>query len=115
MSNYQLSVAARQVWLHPENYVHEELRDGKRPLFKEMENQLLQGDITSDSAEDAYRTYLAKLDEVARLEIVGMFHEVVVDPKLDALHVFGRTWGTPHHYFYRNCTADSIFWKAGRS
>src|SRR5262249_23024672 len=87
----------------------------KSPFFKDLENQLLQGDITADSAEDAFRTYLEKLDQVARLEVVGLFHEKPnedVDP--DVLHVFGRTWNVPHIYFYRRrlTQSGSVYWTA---
>ncbi len=111
MRHYRVWEANRKVFLYPENWIHPELRDDKTPFFKDMENQLLQGDVTADAVEDAYRTYLDKLEQVARLEIVGVFHEPAdangsLLPPLDSetkdvLHVFGRTWGTPHVYFYR--------------
>src|SRR5204862_3786406 len=71
--------------------------------------------------ENAFLHYLEKLDNVARLEICGMYHQVemqgqpydlpyvipddiaqqgVID--LDILHVFARTTDTtPHIYYYR--------------
>ncbi len=59
--------------------------------------------------------YLEKLDAVANLEIVGMYHQLEDDPDgptmVDVLHVFGRTRGTPHIYYYRR-RVDSAYWTA---
>jgi hypothetical protein len=115
MKNYRVWEANRKVFLYPENWIEPELRDDKSPFFKDLENELLQQDVTSESAEDALRNYLEKLDEVARLEIVGMYHQVENDgvgqPAIDILHVFGRTSGNSPHYFYRQ-RISSYRWTA---
>jgi hypothetical protein len=106
MRNYRVWEANRKVFLFPENWVHPELRDDKTPFFRDLENQLMQGDVTAESAEDAYRDYLEKLQQVARLEIVGACVGSVAGEEQDVLHVFGRTWSAPHHYFYRRRAVD---------
>jgi hypothetical protein len=95
---YRVWEANRKVLLYPENWIEPELRDDKSPFFQDLENELLQGDVTMATAEDAFVHYLEKLDQVARLEIVGMYLQA--EPK-DILHVFGRTYAIPHVYFYR--------------
>src|SRR6185312_6591366 len=52
--NYRVWEANRKVFLYPENYIEPELRDDKTPLFKELEDDLLQRKITLDAAEEAY-------------------------------------------------------------
>ena len=42
----------------------------KTDLFQELEGALLQGDVSSDLAEDALFTYVKKLEQIAWLEIV---------------------------------------------
>jgi len=111
MKNYRVWEANRKVFLYPENWIEPELRDDKTPFFKELENELLQGDITNESAEDAFLHYLEKLDAVARLEIAGMYHQQDDDTRVDILHVFGRTWSTPHIYYYRRLE-DGWRWTA---
>lgn len=96
--SYRVWEANRKVFLYPENWLLEP-RDDKTPQFKELENELLQDDITDESAEKALRAYLEQLDEIARLEVVGVFHQKEDD--LDILHVIGRTRGQPHRYFCR--------------
>jgi hypothetical protein len=73
MKHYRIWEANRKVFLYPENWIEPELRDDKTPFFKELESELLQNDLTMDTAETAFLNYLEKLDEVARLEICGMY------------------------------------------
>jgi hypothetical protein len=116
MKNYRVWEANRKVFLYPENWIAPELRDDKSPIFKDLENELLQNDVTEDTAETAFMNYLEKLDAVARLEICGMYHQVDEfdwqgKPAVDVLHIFGRTHGTPHTYYYRQ-RIDSMYWTA---
>ncbi|WP_022949759.1 Tc toxin subunit A-related protein [Methylohalobius crimeensis] len=107
MKNYRVWEANRKVFLYPENWIEPELRDNKSPFFKDLENALLQNEIREDTVEDAFLGYLEKLDEVARLEMAGMYHQKEED--LDILHVFGRTRNTPHIYYYRRWM-DQSYW-----
>ena len=75
MRSYRVWEANRKVFLYPENWIEPELRDDKSPFFKELENELLQNDLTLETAETAFLNYLEKLDEVARLDVRGMYWE----------------------------------------
>jgi hypothetical protein len=101
MKNYRIWEANRKVFLYPENWIESELRDDKTPFFQDLENELLQGDVTIEAAEDALLSYLEKLDAVARLEVAGMFYQQPAEGNPGILHVFGRTQGTPPVYYYR--------------
>lgn len=104
MSRYRVWEANRKVFLYPENWIEPELRDDKTPFFRELEAELLQNDLTPDYVESLFLNYLKKLDEVARLDICGMYWEGERDgrPRGEGiLHVFGRTFNAPHKYFYR--------------
>ena len=70
-----------------------------------MESELLQKDINTQTVEDALKSYLFKVDEVANLKVMGLFLEQgpgkdgkQVDVKL---HVFARTRNAPYAFFYR--------------
>jgi hypothetical protein len=92
----------REAFCFPENWLEPEFRDDKTDLFQELEGTLLQGDITNDSAEDALFTYLKKLEEIARLEIVTLCcDEDPLDPDSNTLHVIGRSQTQPRKYFHR--------------
>jgi hypothetical protein len=107
MRNYRVWEVNRKIFLYPENWLEPELRDEKSPFFKDLENELLQNDVTTDIAEEAFLNYLEELDAVARLEICGIYHQREDD--VDILHVFGRTRGIPHVYYYRR-RVDSAYW-----
>jgi hypothetical protein len=102
---YRVWEANRKVFLYPENWIEPELRDNKSPFFKDLESELLQNEVTLETVEAAFRRYLEKLDEVARLEISGMYYQ----EDEEILHVFGRTRGIPHIYYYRRWE-NSAFW-----
>lgn len=110
--NYRIWEANRKVFLYPENWIEPELRDDKSPFFEELENELLQEQITDETVSVALRHYLEKLAGVARLEIAGVCeqHEPGEDP---LYHVFGRTAGTPHVYYHREWVNKSYWtpWK----
>ena len=72
MKRYRVWEANRKIFLFPENWLEPEFRDDKTHLFTELEGALLQGDVSRDLVEDAFLTYLKKLDELARLDIVAM-------------------------------------------
>jgi hypothetical protein len=97
MRNYRVWEVNRRVFLYPENYIEPELRDDKTPIFKELEEELLQGDVTALTVEKAYRNYLNKFVEVGNLEIVGSCH----DPGTATLFLVGRTKTEPPLYYYR--------------
>lgn len=103
MKRYRVWEANRKVFLYPENWLEPELRDNKSSLFKELEGELLQGEVTDESAELAFLNYLKKLDDIARLEMVGMYLEENEKNNQDddILHVFGRTIGNTRQYYYR--------------
>ncbi len=114
--NYRVWEANRKVFLYPENWIEPELRDNKSPFFEELENELLQNEITNDTVEQAFLNYLEKLNDVARLEIVGMYEQK--DKWYEwqekrtvnkVLHVFGRTQNTPNVYYYRRWI-DETYW-----
>src|SRR5579859_725321 len=97
MKEYRLWEANRQVFLYPENWILPELRKDKSPFFQDLEHDLLQNEITNDNVETALLTYLHKVNDVAHVEVCGMYH----DDETGILHVFARTHGTPPVYYYR--------------
>ena len=97
MKHYRIWEANRKVFLYPETYILPELRDDKTPFFRELETELLQNELTGETIEKAFRNYLYKLDEVARLDIRAFCKE----DEDEIYHVFGRTWNPPYVYYYR--------------
>lgn len=97
MINYRVWEANRKVFLYPENYIEPELRDDKSPIFKELEDELLQSEVNTQAAEKAYRNYMNKFSELANLKTAGGYH----DTGTDTLYLFGHTNTQPYIYYYR--------------
>ncbi|XZF16348.1 neuraminidase-like domain-containing protein [Chitinophagaceae bacterium MMS25-I14] len=105
---YRIWEANRKIFVYPENWIEPDLRDDKSPFFQELEKFLKQNEITSDTMEDAYRTYLQRLDEVSHLDVIAYHTEDITDSSNNVIdtivHVWGRTRSNPHMYYYRNRT-----------
>lgn len=110
--NYRVWQANRKVFLWPENYLEPDLRDDKTPLFKVLEQELLQTDISDQNVLDAYTKYLAGFEEVATVRIAGAWHDYKRSigkrakrsgSTNDVLHLFGATASDPPIYYYRTC------------
>lgn len=96
---YRIWEASRKILLFPENWLEPEFRTDASPLFKSMMGELLQGDLTDDAVEGAVFKYLQGLEQVARLQMVASYEEW--KDGFTVLHVIGRTFASPHKYFYR--------------
>lgn len=103
MKRYRVWETNRKVFLYPENWLEPELRDNKSPFFKEVESELLQSDITEDTAAVALLNYLAKLAEVSKLEPCGIYHTPADSQRgiSEINHVVARTAGAGRKYYYR--------------
>jgi len=116
MSKYRVWQANREVFLYPENYMVSSLRDDKSPFYQELESELLQKDVTLDTVLDAVKNYLYSVDEVANLQVVGLFLEdtppttLATTPTPATIHVFGRTPHSPYVYFYRYYSIQTQTW-----
>ncbi|MGK7892534.1 MAG: neuraminidase-like domain-containing protein, partial [Xenococcus sp. (in: cyanobacteria)] len=113
MQRYRVWEANRKVFLYPENQLYPELRDDKSPFYLELESELLQKDINRQTVQDAMKSYLFKVDEVANLKVVGLFLEQEIDQEGELavddkgnpvglkLHIFARTRNAPYFFYYR--------------
>ncbi|MEV0620282.1 hemopexin repeat-containing protein [Nonomuraea sp. NPDC050404] len=104
LKDYRIWEANRKVFLYPENYIRPELRDTKTPAFRELESDLLQGEITEDSVQRAYKRYLDEYTEVSRLAIAGayVYTEDGAEAGARRLVLFGRTRTEPRRHYYRS-------------
>ena len=101
MKRYRIWEANRQVFLEPENWLYPELRDDQSPFFQQMMSTLLQGDITDDAAASAYLDYLTSLEEVAKLEPCGLYHQPGGADVNETNYVVARTAGAHRKYYFR--------------
>ncbi|MDM0116740.1 neuraminidase-like domain-containing protein [Variovorax sp. J22R133] len=106
MQSFALWHPSREILIHTEKYIRWDLLDRKSEPYREFERDLRKQDLTQVNdpkaprgkwAETAFMNFLEKIDEVAKLEICGQYHD---DPE-DVLHVFARTQNAPYKFFYR--------------
>lgn len=103
MKNFRIWEANRKVFLHPENYIRPELRPVKSPAFEDLEQKLLQDEITPVAVEEAYQRYLEAFHEVARLRVAGGYHYDLGE-KRTAVFMVGFARTSPPTYYYRRGT-----------
>ena len=118
MKNYRIWEANRKIFFYPENWLEPELRDDKSPFFEELENELLQNEVTKENVEESFINYLHKVDEVSHLEVCGMYHQMEdLNPdeagyETNIVHVIGRTKAIPNIYYYRAYDMNYSSWTA---
>ncbi len=71
MKNYRVWEANRKVFLYPENYLDPSLRQDKTPLFQDLEDKILQAEITTANVTQYYNEYLDQFIELSGLKIAG--------------------------------------------
>ncbi|MGZ8157189.1 MAG: Tc toxin subunit A-related protein [Methylobacter sp.] len=110
--NYRVWEANREVFLYPENYIDPSLRKSKTDLFKKLENDLSQGNVTKDTVEAAYKKYLDSFQELATLQYVDGYRCYTngsEDEESDTLFIFARTQAIPYQYYYISRSKGDIW------
>ena len=105
MKQYRVWQANREVFLWPENWLEPELRDDQSSMFTSTMSQLLQSDITDDSAASALQDYLSQLELIAKLEPSGLYYDETTTPP--TTYAVARSSGVPRKYYYRQCVGAS--------
>lgn len=103
ITTYRMWEANRRVFLYPENYLVPTLRSSRTSLFRELEADLLQTNITPQRVDAVYRTYVQGLERYASLQFVDAFRGTVSDPRrgeIDTLFVFARSATEPYSYYW---------------
>ncbi len=99
--NYRVWEANRKVFLYPENWVDPTLRIEKSELYEQLEDTILQDEVTTENCEKAVSQYLLGLNKIARLDIRAFETKIEEVDGGNVLHVFGRTFTSPYEYYYR--------------
>ena len=103
---YRVWEANRKIFFYPENWIEPELRDDKSKLFKDLEMQLMQQELSDSVAAQAVQFYLDGVEAVSNLEPVSVYKE----PETNRYHLFARNDSEPQSYYYR--TLEDERWTA---
>ena len=107
---YRIWEANRKVFLYPENYIEPDLRDNKSHLFTELEDELLQEEISLPAAEAAYAKYISKFSDLTKLKIAGSYYHGRTQEENGDFYFFARTRTKPFEYYYRVYKASLRTW-----
>ncbi|WP_036768631.1 neuraminidase-like domain-containing protein [Photorhabdus australis] len=87
---YSTWAGVSELVYYPENYVDPTLRLGQTGMMNEMLQSLSQSQLTSDSVEEAFKTYMTRFEEIANLDIISGYHDSVSDQK-GTTYLIGRS------------------------
>jgi ABC toxin-like protein/neuraminidase-like protein len=110
MQRETLWEANRKVFCYPENWIDPSLRDDKSDIFKELEAELLQKDLSPDVVSAALKNFLYSVSGVSNMAVVGLCVDYT-DPS-NTIHLFTQTRTAPYSYYYNTyATGRWTNWK----
>lgn len=107
MQHHRMWEANIKVLLNSENYIDMSLRRDKTPPYRTVEADLMQGDVSASRATAALENYLNELEQVSRLQTVGMYRDTPRDAKgnpvwgRETLYFVGATQTQPKKHYSR--------------
>jgi len=97
-SRYRIWEANREVFLYPENWLIESQRPNRTEIFQKLEQEVHQGQSTSDYLETVVLNYIDRLDGLSHLLVTGTCE----DPASGDIYVVARTIADPPVFYYRS-------------
>jgi hypothetical protein len=101
MYSYRVWEANREVFLYPENWLIESERPSRTEIYQTFEQQVQQGQSTSDYLETVVLNYIGSLDGLAHLIVTGTCE----DPSTGDIYVVARAPVEPPVYYLRSYSA----------
>ncbi|HEX4548530.1 neuraminidase-like domain-containing protein [Pseudomonas sp.] len=104
-SNYPDWAAQQMIVIYPENFITPFVRQRKTSLFKALENNLNQTQLTNDSVQMALGDYLQSFEQTCNLDVISAYMDG--DSPADADYYFvGRQRVAPYQYFWRKAQVE---------
>lgn len=102
---YSTWAGVSELVYYPENYVDPTLRIGQTSMMNEMLQTLSQSQLTSDTVEDAFKTYMTRFEEIANLDVISGYHDNVSDQS-GTTYLVGRS--AIGDYYWRSADIDKM-------
>ncbi len=99
MSRYRIWEANREVFLYPENWLIESQRPNRTEIYQSLEQEIRQGDSTTDYLETVVLNYIDRLDGLAHLLVTG-----TCEDSSGNIYVVARTHADPPVFYLRTYT-----------
>ncbi|MEY4921838.1 MAG: Insecticidal toxin complex protein TcdA4 [Pseudomonadota bacterium] len=108
---YSTWASINQLACFPENYIDPALRIGQTSMMETLLQSINQGQLTADTVEDAFKTYLTAFEEIADLTVISGYHDdVSINQGLT--YFIGESLTSPPTYYWR--TVDHAQFSEGK-
>ena len=97
MSRYRVWEANREVFLYPENWLIESQRPSRTEIYQTLEQEIHQGQSTTDYLETVVLNYIDRLDGLAHLLVTG-----TCEDSSGNIYVVARTHADPPVFYIRS-------------
>ncbi|ENO8656213.1 hypothetical protein ACCC57_001865 [Yersinia enterocolitica] len=89
-----------QLTYFPENYIDPALRIGQTSMMDTLLQSINQSQLSADTLEDAFKTYLTEFEEIANLSVITGYHDhESIDQGLT--YFIGESLTSPPTYYWR--------------
>lgn len=102
---YSTWAGVSQLVYYPENYVDPTMRLGQTGMMDEMLQSLSQSQLTSDTVETAFKTYMTRFEEIANLDVISGYHDGV-NATSGKTYLIGRS--AIGEYYWRRADIDKM-------
>jgi hypothetical protein len=104
-NNYPDWAAVQLIRLYPENYINPFVRQRKSSLFRDLENDLNQARLSTDSVQTALQNYLQAFEQTCDLDVISCYMDGISPERADYYFV-GRQRVQPFQYFWRKAEIE---------
>lgn len=113
LANYRVWEANRKIFLYPETYLDPNLRRDRTDLFRKLQEELQQSNITPATVERAFTNYMTAFAELAKLRTVEPARAKAPHPisgtPVETVFFLGRTEDKPYEYYFRTWRKGNIW------
>ncbi|MBS1205284.1 MAG: hypothetical protein H6R25_2183 [Proteobacteria bacterium] len=102
---YSTWAGVSELVYYPENYVDPTLRTGQTGMMDEMLQTLSQSQLTVDTVEDAFKTYMTRFEDIANLDVISGYHDGLSD-KVGTTYILGRS--AIGDYYWRSANIEQM-------
>lgn len=100
-SRYSTWAGVSRLAYYPENYVDPLQRIGQTKMMDELLQNINQSQLSEDTVEDAFKTYLARFETIADLKVISAYHDNV-NSDTGKTWFIGRSREADGGYYWRN-------------
>lgn len=100
-SRYSTWGGVSRLAYYPENYVDPLQRIGQTKMMDELLQSINQSQLSEDTVEDAFKTYLARFETIADLKVISAYHDNV-NSNSGKTWFIGRAREAVGEYYWRN-------------